>query len=67
MKKGDKYQVENIDFVFTAKSFRGEDGKEYETLNEAKQNNPDDRFLIVKNKEFSGFSRVDKIKPIQND
>ena len=67
MKKGTKYKIKNSEAVFTAKSFRGNNGKDYDTLKDARSNNPDDPYLIVTNEEYNGFSRIDQIKTVLND
>lgn len=57
MKKGDKFITDSLpDEVLTVVSFYCINGKEYETYNECKKENPKEKLVIVKNKEYGGSS-----------
>lgn len=49
-KKGQKFLFQNK--TYTAQSFFGESGIEYDTLEEAKKNNPNNSMILVKNEEY---------------
>lgn len=57
-KKGQKF-VHQGDLL-TALSFFGESGKEYDTAKEAIKNNPPESMIIVKNKEYGGYTELDR-------
>lgn len=63
--KGQKYIFQNS--AFTALSFIGSDGIEYDTMVELKRNRPNDRYYCVKNKEYNGISIVDQCTLINSE
>lgn len=62
-KTGQKFDLNGV--TYTADTFVGKSGIQYETAQEAQKNNPDTEIICVTNKEAGGVSAVFRSKLVE--